>query len=115
MRRKNYKGRCEKRTLTKCQEVVRTYDEIQYAYADVLEKNKDIISYQCNALLDGVENDAYTSDFVCTKNDGDSMVRECVKREHIQKPMTVRLLDISRIYWLRRGVTDWGIVIDEEK
>jgi len=115
MRRKNYKGRCEKRTLTKCQEVVRTYDEIQYAYADVLERNSDVKSYQCNVVLDGVESDVYTSDYVCVMTDGDLMVRECVQRERLQKPMTVRLLDISRIYWLRRGVTDWGIVIDEEK
>jgi len=115
MRRKNYKGRCEKRTLTKCQEVVRTYDEIQYAYADVLERNSDVKSYQCNVVLDGVESDVYTSDYVCVMTDGDLMVRECVQRERLQKPMTVRLLDISRTYWLRRGVTDWGIVIDEEK
>ena len=115
MRRKNYKGRCEKRTLTKCQEVVRTYDEIQYAYAGVLERNENVKSYQCNVVLDGVENDAYTSDYVCVKVDGELMVRECVKREHIQKPMTVKLLDISRNYWLRRGACDWGIVIDEEK
>ena len=115
MRRKNYKGRCEKRTLTKCQEVVRTYDEIQYAYADMLERNNDVKSYQCNVLLDGIEENSYTSDFVCTKNDGDLMVRECVQRDRIQKPMTVRLLDISRTYWLRRGVTDWGIVTNEEE
>ena len=115
MRRKNYKGRCEKRTLTKCQDVVRTYDEIQYAYADVLERNGEVKSYQCNVVLDGIEEDAYTSDFVCVKNDGDLMVRECVKRSHISKPMTVKLLDMSRNYWLRRGVTDWGIVTDEEK
>ena len=39
MRRKNYKGRCEKRKLSKCQEVVKTYEDIQYAYAELLEKN----------------------------------------------------------------------------
>ena len=113
MRRKNYKGRCEKRKLSKCQEVVKTYDEIQYAYADLLEKNSSIVSYQCNVLLDDTEE--YTSDFVCVKTDGELMVRECVKREHIKKPMTVKLLDISRNYWTRRGIEDWGIVTDEEK
>ena len=29
--------------------------------------------------------------------------------------MTVKLLDASRDYWINHGVTDWGIVIDEEK
>lgn len=43
------------------------------------------------------------------------MVRECVRRNLISKPMTVRLLDISRSYWLRRGVTDWGIVTNEKE
>ena len=32
MRKKNYKGRCEKRKLDKCQGVCKTYDDIQYAY-----------------------------------------------------------------------------------
>lgn len=115
MRKKNYKGRCEKRKLSKCTDVVRTYDEIQYAYADMLEQNKSVKSYQCNVLLEGVEEDAYTSDFMCEKTDGDLMVRECVKRDHISKPMTARLLDLSRSYWLGRGVTDWGIVTNEEE
>ncbi|MBQ4266908.1 MAG: hypothetical protein IJB93_01840 [Clostridia bacterium] len=26
----------------------------------------------------------------------------------------VKLLDISREYWLKHGVNDWGLVIDEE-
>ena len=43
------------------------------------------------------------------------MVRECVQRKHLMKPMTVKLLDDSREYWLRHGVSDWGLVIDEEK
>lgn len=41
------------------------------------------------------------------------MVRECVKRKLVARPMTAKLLDVSRIYWLRRGVVDWGIVVDE--
>ena len=32
MRKKNFKGRCEKRVLPKCAEVCRTYDPIQYVY-----------------------------------------------------------------------------------
>ncbi len=42
------------------------------------------------------------------------MVRECVFRKFLMKPMTVKLLDASREYWLRHGVMDWGVVIDEE-
>lgn len=114
MRRKNFKGRCEKRVIQKCSVVCRTYDPIQYAYADVLQSDSSIQEIQCNVPLDGLEAGAYTSDFVCIKTGGDLLVRECVYRKFLMKPLTVKLLDASREYWLKRGVTDWGIVIDGE-
>lgn len=45
MRKKNYKGRCQKRTLSKSKEVCRFYDAIQSKYADILQKDKDIEEY----------------------------------------------------------------------
>ena len=114
MRKKNYKGRCEKRFLSKCKEVCRTYDDIQSAYAELLQKSDSITEIRCNVLLNSLEAGEYTSDFVCVKTDGDMMVRECVNRKYLTKPMTVKLLDASRNYWLRHGVTDWGIVTNEE-
>ena len=93
MRKKNFKGRCEKRVLGKCAEVCRTYDAIQYAYADLLQASDEIKEIRCNVLLDGLEVGEYTSDFVCTKADGDLMVRECVYRKFLMKPLTVKLLD----------------------
>jgi hypothetical protein len=114
MRKKNFKGRCEKRKIGKCEEVCKTYDAIQYAYADLLQANDEIKEIRCNVLLNGLDIGEYTSDFVCIKTDGDLMVRECVFRKYLMKPMTVKLLDASREYWLRHGVMDWGVVIDEE-
>lgn len=114
MRKKNYKGRCEKRTLSKCKEICRTYDVIQSAYADLLQQNDSITEIRCNVLLDGLEPGEYTTDFVCVTADNDLMVRECVSRKFLTKPLTVKLLDMSRDYWLRRGVVDWGIVTNEE-
>ena len=114
MRKKNFKGRCEKRTISKCAEVCRTFDPIQYAYADVLQEREDIKEISCNVPLDGLPDGEYTSDFVCIKVNGDLLVRECVDRRFLTKPLTVKLLDASRLYWLRRGVTDWGLVINEE-
>ena len=111
MRKKNFKGRCEKRIISKCVEVCRTYDPIQYAYADILDRDDSVLEIRCNVPLDELE---YTSDFVCVKADGDWMVKECVYRKHLTKPMTIKLLDVSREYWLRHGVTDWGLVIDAE-
>lgn len=115
MRKKNFKGRCEKRTLSKCQGICRTYDSIQYAYADILQNCDDVLEIRCNVLLNGLELGEYTSDFVCVKTDRDLMVRECVQRKHLTKPLTMKLLDASREYWLSHGITDWGLVIDEEK
>ena len=114
MRKKNYKGRCEKRVLNKCAVICRTYDPIQYAYADLLQEDESVKEFRCNVLLERLEEGEYTSDFVCVKQDGDLMVRECVQRKLLTKPMTVKLLDASRTYWLRRGVSDWGLVIDAE-
>lgn len=115
MRKKNYKGRCEKRSIRKCEGICRTYDAIQSVYADILQADESISKIQCNVGLDGLQEGEYTSDFVCIRTDGDIMVRECVQRKFLMKPMTVKLLDASKEYWLRRGVTDWGIVIDAEK
>lgn len=114
MRKKDYKGRCEKRILEKCKEPVRTFDTIQYAGADYLQTCADVQEIQCNVLLDG-EAYGYMTDFLCVKINGDYMVRECVQRKYLTKPLTVKLLDLSRNYWLRHGVTDWGLMIDAEK
>lgn len=115
MRKKRYKGRCEKRTLSKCKEVCRTYDTIQATYAEMLQASDEVKEIRSNVLLDGLEEGEYTSDFVCVKADGDLLVRECVFRKFLTKPMTVKLLDASREYWLNHGISDWGIVIDAEK
>ncbi len=73
MRKKNFKRRCEKRMIGKCQEVCRTYDAIQYVYADLLQASEEVKEIKCNVLLDGLDVGEYTSDFVCTKTDGDLM------------------------------------------
>ena len=113
MRKKDIKTRTEKRTLKKCKGVCKTYDPVQYAYADVLEQNDEIAEIRCNVVLDGEESE-YMTDFVCVKTNGDLMVRECIKRSMLIRPSCVKLLDISRNYWLRHGIKDWGIVVDEE-
>ena len=110
MRKSNYKGKCQKRKLEKCIGVCKTYDALMYAYADELVRNENVSEIRCNIVLD---NESYMSDFVCVKTDGELMVRECVYKKHLGKPMTLNLLDMSRKHWNSRGVNDWGIVIDE--
>lgn len=113
-RKKSYKGRCEKRMLSKCSSICRTYDLIQTSYAEILENDPDIVEIQCNVILEDLEDGVYMSDFLCTKTNNEKMVRECVQRKHLMKPLTVKLLDISRDYWLEHGIEDWGLVINEE-
>lgn len=110
MRKVNFKGRCEKRMLSKCKSVFKSYDPIQNAYANVLEANMDIVEIKCNVPLDEESCKDYMSDFVCTASDGQLIVRECIANKLLAKPLTGKLLDMSRTYWLRRGVIDWGIV-----
>ena len=111
MRKKNYKGRCEKKSVPKCNEIFKAYDAIQNDYVDVLSSRNDIVEIRCNVPLEDMD---YTSDFLCIKTSGEMLVRECLYRKLITKPMTIRLLEESRQYWLRRGVTDWGLIINEE-
>lgn len=114
MRPRNFKGgRCTKRKLKKCEEIAKTYDKIQTKYADILDRDDTIKSIRVNVVLEGLDEGEFTSDFVCTKTDGDLMVRECVFRKKLSLPRTCKLLDASMQYWARRGVTDWGIVIEE--
>lgn len=46
MRKKNYKGRCEKVSVSKSEDVCRLYSEIQKKYLDMLEENQEIKEIQ---------------------------------------------------------------------
>ena len=44
------------------------------------------------------------------------MVRECVYRKLLTKPMTMKMLESSRQYWMDvKNVQDWGLVVEDEK
>lgn len=114
MKKINYKGRCEKRKVSKCKDICRSYSKIQRAFIDVLENDPAIVSFECNVRLMGIADDMYSTDFVAKKNDGSTMVRESCWRFNLSKPSYTKLLDLSRNYWLSQGVDDWGIVIEKE-
>ena len=109
------KDRCTKKKYSKCDEVARLFDKIQIAFADALEADDSVESFVCNVVLDGLEEGEFTSDFVAVRKDGEYMVRECVWRKKLSLPRTAKLLSESYDYWMRRGVTDWGIVIEKEE
>ena len=78
----------------------------------ILAKNAEEMR-KGNVLLENLEDGEFTTDFLCTKTNGDLMVRECVFRKKLSLPRTCKLLDASRKYWARRGITDWAIVVEE--
>ena len=53
MRKKNYKGvKCTKRYVEKCEDVCKTYDAIQYAYADLISNADEVQSMLQNFYCD---------------------------------------------------------------
>lgn len=113
MRAKVQKLRCVKRQLEKSDGICRTYDAIHYAGADYVNALPEVKSFRCNVLLTELEEGEFTSDFVATLTNGDIRVYECVKRENLTKPKTAHLLEASRSYWLKHGVTDWRLIVNE--
>lgn len=115
MNRMDYKGRQQKRSLPKFECVCITYDEIMFAYATQLSENADILAVRCNVpIKDPIEEKRYCTDFVFETMNHEKIVRECVYRKQLTKPMTAKLLEASRTYWKKQGITDWGIVTDAE-
>ena len=113
MRNRNSHSLSIKKKLNKSSGVFRAYNELQLKYGELLDKNEEIVEIKFNVLLEGFElGDSFTSDFVCLKKNGLTMVRECVLRKNLLKPSTVQMLDASRCYWMSKGINDWGIVLD---
>ena len=116
MRNSKSKVRCEKRKLPKCEDLLRLYSPMQSRYADLLQADDLVKSFQCNILLEScAAGDGFTTDFVITKADDTVMVRGCVVRKHLSKPMTIKLLTASFRYWSEKGVKDWGLVVDRDE
>ena len=114
MRNSNSKVRCEKRKLPKCDDLLRLYSPMQSKFADMLQSDDTVKSFRCNVPLESCDaGEGFTTDFFVTKADDTVMVRECVYRKHLSKPLTIRLLTASFRFWSEKGVKDWGLVIDK--
>lgn len=114
MKKKNYKGRCEKRSVPKCEGICKTYDALQSRMVDILSEDDVVREIRCNVPMGDT---GYTSDIVCTMNDDTLVVYECCYRNLVKRPTTARLLQQSKEFWLDRGVKegDWRLVVDAEK
>lgn len=114
IKKKNYKGRCEKRIVVKCDGICKTYDKIQDRMVDLLSEDNSVKKIRCNVLMDGTD---YTSDIVCTMEDDSLVVYECCFRHLLKRPTVANLLQQSREYWIKHGIKeeDWRLAVDAEK
>lgn len=112
MRKRDFKGKVVKKRALKAATVCRCYDDLQLKALDVFEADDDIVEIQMNIGLDDAELKLYMTDFLCKRTNGSYLVRECAFRKVLLRPQTVKLLDSSRNYWHRRGVRDWGIIVE---
>ena len=114
MKKKNYKGKCSKRTVDKCVGVCKSFDILQSRACDMLAEDEDIIEFRTNVPMDGLD---YTSDIVAAREDGSLIVYECCRQHILKRPTMAKLLEQSRQYWLNHNVKekDWRLVVDAEK
>ena len=113
MRNKKTHGVTIKKKLSKCKLIFYAYNDLQYKYGCQLDVDSDIAEIKCNVPINKCElGDSYTTDFYCIKTNGDIFVRECVYKDKLLKPLTIKMLDASRNYWLSMGISDWGIILE---
>ena len=98
-----------------CNKLDVTLQQVNNILTELSENNDEVVEIKSNVKLIGCDlGDRFTSDFVCTKTNGELMVVECIEKEKLLKPLTCKMLDCSRNYWLSKGVNDWRLVIGEE-
>lgn len=114
MQKQNYKGKCIKQRFYKHEGACRLYQDIQEAYANILDNDETVKEFRCNVPIE-VQNEKYTSDFMIIYQNGEIAIRECVKRNLLPKPKTAKSLDSSRLYWMKHGISNWGLIINAEK
>lgn len=115
MRNSKTRTKTLNKKLNKCKNIFYAYNELQYKYGNILEEREDVLEFKCNVKINCSLGPDYTTDFYIIKTDGTTVIRECVYRDKLNKPLTAKMLDASRNYWLAAGFKNWGIVINEEK
>ena len=113
MRNSNTRVSTIKKRLSKCADIFYAYNSLQDKYGELLSRRDNVLEFKANIKLEDFPlGTTYTTDFIITTTDGRTQIRECVYKDKLLKPMTIKLLDASRAYWLSKGINDWGIVID---
>ena len=113
MRNKKTHSVTIKKKLSKCRLIFYAHNELQYKYGCQLDFSSEIAEIKCNVPIEVADVEGeFTTDFYCIKTNGEIIVRECVYKDKLLKPLTIKMLDASRNYWLSKGVADWGLVLN---
>ncbi|MCR5099501.1 MAG: Tn7 transposase TnsA N-terminal domain-containing protein [Lachnospiraceae bacterium] len=108
MQKTNYKGRMTKKHYDKAG-IVKLYSDLQYRFADLLEKDTNVKEFEVNAKI----LDSYTSDFLVTFINGMKIAYDCIPdKQAILRPKYAATLDEIKSEWLMKGV-EWRIVMEK--
>ena len=89
MRNKNTHSLTIKGKLNKKKGVFVAFNQLQFKYGQLLDKDDEIVEIQANySLKDFSFGNNYTSDFVCKKSNGELKIRGCIYRKNIMKFIT---------------------------
>lgn len=116
MRNTNTNGRCTRIHSKKSDNVCRCYSDLQLKYLERIEKDDNVVRVELNVKI-AIPNidESYSTDFLLTLKDGTARIRECVYKKQLLWPTVAKTLDLSRNYWISKGYSDWGIVINEKE
>lgn len=109
--------------------VVLVHNKVAREYAEWLERQDWVDSYETNYPLDkermATVNPVeirpqyfateWSTDFLIHCIDGSIAVREVTSMEQLQKHAHVVKLELSRRYWKMMGVTNWKLVLPHER
>lgn len=109
----------------KNQRIMLVHTEKARKYADTLEGNPEVLTYEVGKEINNAAFEAFpkigirsyilsekwVSDFHITFKDGTEAVREISSRELLLKESEVMKLELSRRYWKYNCISDWKIVL----
>lgn len=98
-------------------------------YANVLEQDPEVVSYQAGIPLELEQyqyvapvdirkeyfDTEWATDFLLRYSDGSAGVRELVIKDELAKRAAVEKLEFSRRYWTAQIIRDWKLVVIERE
>ena len=85
--------------------VCKLYSSLQRKLAERFENDDSVETFEVNVKVDELPIDGtFTTDLLVKFKDGSLKAYECILRKHLTKPMSMKLLSLSRAHWIKKGV-----------